>query len=193
MYEISFDKMFSALNYKYTQVPSSVKSFSNSFFSSRCTEKEYPPIRYRIGWGTHPNWSLETICLETTIFKLEFWLIFLSFSIYLEIWPKMKACQENDRNPKHTSLSFMSKHYFSKAYPENWFQQHKTLVGDKWAATCISQHFKSIFWYHVYQCSIQIAKMSVSFNVIMWRKHSYFVWWLGEKKTEETVKKLSSI
>ena len=35
--------MFSALNYKYTQVPFCVKSFSNSFFSSRCTEKEYPP------------------------------------------------------------------------------------------------------------------------------------------------------
>ena len=91
---------------------------------------------------------------------------FLSFSIYLEIWPKMEACQENDRNPKHTSLSFISKHYLSKAYPKNWFQQHKTLVGDKWAATCISQYFKSIFWYHVYQCSIQIAKMSVSFNVV---------------------------
>ena len=66
MYEISFDKKFSALNYKYTQVPSSVKSFSNSFFSSRCTEKEYPPNPISDwGGGTHPNGSLETTCLET--------------------------------------------------------------------------------------------------------------------------------
>ena len=75
---------------------------------------------------------------------MEFWLIFLSFSIYLEIWPKMKACQENDRNPKHTSLSFMSKHHLSKAYPENWFQQHKTLVGDKWAATVLGRKKRAL-------------------------------------------------
>ena len=57
MYEISFDKMFSALNYKYTQVPSSVKSFSNSFFTLRCTEKEYPrpPPNPISDWGGYSS------------------------------------------------------------------------------------------------------------------------------------------
>ena len=43
MYDFVFDNSFVALNYKYYEVPSSAKTFSNSYYSSRFREKECPP------------------------------------------------------------------------------------------------------------------------------------------------------
>ena len=53
-----------ALNYKYYQVTSSAKTFSNSFYSWRCRSKEYPPKSTPI-WGYSPKFPFERICRET--------------------------------------------------------------------------------------------------------------------------------
>ena len=61
------------LNYKYNQVTSGAKTFSNSYSALRCRPKEYPPqIRRWLG-GTRRNGHLEEICLKTIMEKCEKW------------------------------------------------------------------------------------------------------------------------
>ena len=50
MWKFLFGESVSTLNYKYYQVTSSVKTFSNSYFRSRYRTKEYPPKSVSI-WG----------------------------------------------------------------------------------------------------------------------------------------------
>ena len=75
------------LNYKYYQVTSSAKTFSNSFYSWRCRSKEYPPPnRPDLGGGTRPNVRLKGICPKTHV-KTAARKRLLTSEIFIKIFP----------------------------------------------------------------------------------------------------------
>ena len=70
MCNLLFGDSVLTLNYKYNQVTSGAKTFSNSYSALRCRPKEYPPQSDADWGGTRRNGHLEEICLKTPFSKL---------------------------------------------------------------------------------------------------------------------------